>query len=390
VQAGLAFLDWFDGRYSIAPAGAGAPSATPSWISERLEYSFAVSARTGEGELALSAPEYPGGALEWHSFDVDRDLKLGVKPADPKPEPVVRTVIPAPVRFSGMAADRFWELEDGRVNFNRIDGDPDELMRLLLVEFALAYGSDWFTIPVDAEPGALFRPLSLVVTDAFGERTLVPHYTRSARPQAEWRLFAPTNLGSAATRAAREDALFLPPVLAASLHGEPVEEVVFVRDELSNLVWGVERTVPSIAGGTLNRAERYRDPRPDRVALPPNDATGDARYLLATTVPDYWIPFQPQRIDPAKPDIRLVRAAALVEEGGEPALSTPLGRILEPERKNLSLHEEEVPRGGVRVTRQFEYTRWVDGRTFLWLARRKGAGAGESSSGLRFDLVEEE
>jgi hypothetical protein len=386
VQAGLAFLDWFDARYSLAPAGAGAPSATPSWVSERLEYAFAVSAKTSGGEVALTAAEYPGGALEWHSFDADPALKLGARPADPKPEPVVRTVIPAPVRYSGMAADRFWELEDGNVNLNRIEGDPDELMRLLLVEFALSYGSDWFTIPVDAEPGAVFRPRSLVVTDAFGERTLVPHYTASARPQPEWRLFA---LSSPPGSTAGEDALFLPPVLAASLHGEPVEEVVFVRDELSNLVWGVERRAPSIAGGALDRTERYRDARPDPVARPPEEATGDAAYRLATAVPDYWIPFRPQRIDPTKPDIRLRRAAALIEEGGEPGFSEPLGRILEPERRDLTLFEEEVPRGGVRVTRQFEYTRWVDGRTFLWLARRKVAGAGESSSGLRFDLVEE-
>ncbi len=48
-----------------------------------------------------------------------------------------------------------------------------------------------------------------------------------------------------------------------------------------------------------------------------------------------------------------------------------------------------MPRSGLRLVRQFEYTRWVDGSTFLWLARRKGAGAGEGSSGLRFDRIEE-
>jgi hypothetical protein len=381
VRAGIAFLDWFDARYSLPPAGPGAPSATASWISERLEYSFAVAARTSAGELALSAAEYHGGTLEWHSFDADPDLTLGTRPADPKPEPVVHTVVPAPVRYSGMAADRFWELEDAQVNLNRIEGDPDELLRLLLVEFALAYGNDWFTIPVDVEPGAVFRPRSFVVTDAFGERTLVPHYTASARPQAEWRLFC--------VGPPHEDVLFLPPVLAGSLHGDPVEEVLFIRDELSNLVWAVERLAPSIAGGTLNRAELYGVARPDPVAGAPDDATGDASYRLATLVPDYWIPFQPQRIDPAKPDIRLRRAAALIDEGGEPGFSVPLGRILEPEHTGLTLFEEEVPRGGVRVVRQFQYARWVDGKTFLWLARRKTAGAGEGSSGLRFDLVEE-
>ena len=123
--------------------------------------------------------------------------------------------------------------------------------------------------------------------------------------------------------------------------------------------------------------------------LPPEDGSGDARYLLATSVPDYWIPFQPPRIDPQKPDIRLQRAKALIDEDGAPGFSRPLGRILELERRDLSLFEEEVPRSGLRLTRRFEYTGWVDGSTFLWLARRKGVGAGEGSSGLRFDRIED-
>ena len=387
LRAATAFLTWFDSRYG-PPARANAPSATPTWVSERMEYSFAVSARTGNGEVALAAPEYPGGSLEWHSFDLDPVLQLGVTASDPQPESVVRTVIPAPVRYSGMAASRWWELEDGRVNLSRIEGDPDELMRLLLVEFALAYGNDWFAIPVETAPGALLRAQSLVVTDAFGERTLVPHYTASARPQPEWRLFA-LSARSTSLAAPLQDLLFLPPVLAASQHGDPIEEVLFLRDELTNLVWAVERLAPSIAGGVVNRAELYENTRPDPVPLPPEEPTGDARYLLATTVPDYWIPFQPQRIDPAKPDVRLRRAAALLDERGAPGFSRPLGRVLEPERTDLSLFEEEVPRSGLKVTRRFEYTRWVDGGTFLWLARRKGVGAGEGSSGLRFDRIED-
>jgi hypothetical protein len=79
----------------------------------------------------------------------------------------------------------------------------------------------------------------------------------------------------------------------------------------------------------------------------------------------------------------------LLDEGSALGFSRPLGRILEPERRDLSLLEEGVPRSGLRLVRQFEYTRWVAGSAFLWLARRKGAGAGEGSSGLRFDRLEE-
>src|SRR3712207_9119536 len=69
-------------------------------------------------------------------------------------------------------------------SFSRIDGDVDELLRLLLVDFALLYSNDWFVVPIDAQPGGVFRLRSLVVTDAFGERTLVPHYGASAAAAA--------------------------------------------------------------------------------------------------------------------------------------------------------------------------------------------------------------
>jgi hypothetical protein len=217
-----------------------------------------------------------------------------------------------------------------------------------------------------------------VVTDAFGERTLVPHYA-AAGGQSDWRMYA---------LSPSDDVLFIPPVLAGSLHGDPVEDISFLRDEPSNLVWAVERLAPSLAGGAFDReAARRRDAGMDAPAPP--GAADELRYRLATTVPENWIPFQPIRSNPAQPDIRLRRAAALLDGADGPAFSRPLGRILEPDRPDLSLFEEEVPRSGARVIRQYQYARWVDGSTVLWLGRRKGAGRGEGSSGLRFDIVED-
>ena len=209
---------------------------------------------------------------------------------------------------------------------------------------------------------------------------------------------SPTARASLGTASARlgEDALFLPPVLAASLHGDPIEEVLFLRDEVANLVWAVERLAPALDGSALNRAEIYN--RREREAPEPaaegeESPAGELRYLLATTTPDHWIPFLPARIDPSLPDIRLRRAKALLEQldpaaGGLPAFSRPLGRILEPERQDLSLFEEEVPRSGIFLRRCFQYARWLDGATYLWLARTKGQGKGESTAGLYFDQVE--
>jgi hypothetical protein len=362
---------WYEARYST-------PSA-PAWDAEHLEYSFRLTAPTDGGEVALTAAEYPGGTLDWYAFDALMSI-IGFPIPVKRTETVVRTVLPAPVRYPGMASDRWWQFEDARVNLNRIEGDPDDLLRLALVDFSLLYSNDWFVVPVDLAPGGIFFLDSVIVTDAFGERTTIPHYSRSARPEPQWRVFVVSPF---------YDMFFLPPVLADSLSGEPVEEVLLMRDEVANVVWAVERLAPSLAGGAFDRDAAYRLRAGQTPAAEPA-ADGEAlRYRLATTVPDNWIPFTPVRIDPSQPPVKLRRAAALLDAGSGPGFSRPRGRILEPDRPDFSLFEEEVPRAGARVTRSYQYARWVDGSTVLWLGRRKGAGRGEGSSGLRFDSLED-
>jgi hypothetical protein len=51
------------------------------------------------------------------------------------------------------------------------------------------------------------------------------------------------------------------------------------------------------------------------------------------------------------------------------------------------IHEEEVPRAGVRVVQSFQRTRWVNGEVFVWLGMHKKTGRGEGSSGLAFDQI---
>ena len=54
----------------------------------------------------------------------------------------------------------------------------------------------------------------------------------------------------------------------------------------------------------------------------------------------------------------------------------------------LALYDEEIPREGVKVTRQFQASRWIGGSTHLWLGLRKQVGKGEGTSALRFDSVD--
>jgi hypothetical protein len=387
IAVATAWVAWFETHYSEPAA------ETSAWQAERLEYAFAVSAPTSAGEVVLAAPEYAEGQLDWYAFNVHPNASLGATAEADAPVTITRTVIPAPVRYRGMPADRWWEFEDAEVNFGALSAGPLDLLPMVLMSFALEYGNDWFMLPIELDVGSLCRIRSLVVTDSFGERSLIRAAAEVDRPRADWRMFHLTgDRRAAAGPADPADGIFLlPPALAASLHSAPIEDVVFLRDELANMAWAVERTVENLAGRPLHRSELSREPpeRPEDGHESPSQHGPPAalRYRLTTGAPDYWTPLLPVRIDPNTPAIRLRRGMLLRGDAAEPAAPQPLGRILEPGRP-LSLFEEEVPRAGARVTRTYQFARWVDGSTHVWIGRRTGAGRGEGYSGLRFDLVE--
>jgi hypothetical protein len=387
--AATAFLAWYAALFSEP-----ATSAASAWIPERLEYELAVSAPALQQEVLLTSPEYAEGSLDWYSFDTLAAGSLSaargdLSDTDVKRERVRRVVLPAPVRYPGMPGARYWEFEDARVDFGAIVTGGQQLAHLLLIEFALVSGDDWYVVPIDMPVGSVSTVRWLVVSDTFGERTLV----RSAREvdratgATGWDMFhlAPDRRRMAGTPRTVPDVFLLAPTLATSLHGTTIEEVLLLRDEMANMAWAVERVVESPLGQPFDRAEAYHRSAP----LPP--AGGDAapapdlpvqyRYRLANEVPGHWLPLLPARMRPDAPPIALLR-------GGNPR-----GRILEPERtaagsNPLLIHEEELPRAGARVTREYQYTRWIDGSTHLWVGRRKRAGRGEGSSGLRFDVLE--
>src|SRR5262249_15616986 len=152
-----------------------------------------------------------------------------------------------------MPSPRFWEFEDGKVNFAQVEADPHDLVRLLLVKFVLEYSNDWFVVPVDVAAGSLCQVRSLVLTNTFGERLLIPHASKVDGADSPWRMFALTQDA--------QHLFFLPPVLGLCLQSPPLEEVLFLRDEMANVAWGVERTVESAAGRPLDRFEVFQEGR---------------------------------------------------------------------------------------------------------------------------------
>ncbi len=374
------WLDWF-----VAEVGPAVDSGT--WLPERMEYRFSVAAPVDGGELVLTANDYGGDGLDWYDMDPAPGAALGATGGEVTD--VVRAVLPTPVGFPGMPAERWWQFEDAAVDLGSIDAAPDDLARLLLVEFATVFGNDWFIVPVDLAFGSVTSVGSVVVTDTFGEQILVSPTDKAVQDGGLWRMFDPAVPGGFGRPGAGVDALVLPPVLAAHLEGPPLEDVLLLRDEMANMAWAVERVVEGSSGAPLSRSEQWQR-RIARVAAnqpPPEPPLAPLAYTVESTVPDHWIPLLPVQVDASRRAVRLVRGAMLRYGDGDPVPVAPIGRLLEPGLP-LALFEEEVPRAGARVTRVPVLARWLDGTTVHWTGRRKRSGRGEGSSGLRFDSAD--
>ena len=86
----------------------------------------------------------------------------------------------------------------------------------------------------------------------------------------------------------------------------------------------------------------------------------------------------------------------IVPENKPLSISTqmvPLFKVPSPDdavwNEDGYVHEEEVPRVGVRVQGLLRRARAYDGTPVVWHARRVSAGRGEARSGLAFDRIVE-
>ncbi len=377
-----------------------------AWDDERLEHRFSVAA-AGDGPSApapveLTAPEHDGGHLDWYTFDVTA-IDVG---ASAKAARWARTSLPSPVRYSGMPASRWWELADDETNFGDIDAGPADLARLIVAEFATVYGDDWFVVPVKVPVGTLTEIAKLEVIDTFGGRhvirsTALADETRTAGARV-WRFLELT--GDKVDSGHPSPWLLVAPTLAADQDGPAVERVLLARDEGANLAWAIERAVEGPLGRAVDRPEAWHAANPEpavsdaseEVAAPGAPRAYSSqwwRYLLETSSPPWWIPLAPERVkaggDPSS-EVRLRRARMAVwnqlAEGPAPWQVGPQGVFLDPRRARRFL-EEEVQRDGVRLERRWQIGRWHDGSLHVWLQRRKLAGRGERSSGLRWDML---
>ena len=375
-----AWLTWYR---SYLVAGEPVPAA---WIPHRQEYAFALQAELPSGRVVLDAPEYTSGRLDWPDFDAVAG-DLGSTPQDRSGGTRSAVMIPTPASFPGMPAGRLWEFEDAHVYLGGLEAGPTDLVKMALVEFALTYGVDWFILPVDVAAGSVMRVASLEVRDTFGRRVQVG----PARQPGGWSMFG---LTASADRSARADVFVFPPVVTHVLESDPLEEVSLFRDEMANLVWGVERVVQSpLTGEPVDRAHGA-PPISLRQRMPETPTDASIVYRLMSPVADHWVPFVavPAEGGPAGA-IELERRRLVHFTDAGTYTTHPLGVLLrsapdaDPLTDHLRIAEEEVPRDGAVVTRRYQMARTPDGGRALWIGRRKRTGQGEGSSGLRFDTA---
>lgn len=379
------WLAWAE-QFVAGPTG---PTRS-SWDPHRLEYSFAVQATLSTGDVVLRSDEYVGGTVDWYSFDAATSPALGTATAPVSPEVVKQTLVPTPVKYAGMPSDRLWSFEDSSVYLGGLKAGSTDLARLALVEFSLVFGNDWFLLPFQMEYGDVARVHSLRVLDTFGTNIDIGPSREVSRPG--WTVFQNTPVDDGSPLA---DVFVLPATLRHALEGPPLEEVALFRDEMANLVWGVERIVQGPSGEPVKRG--LVESRSLRQQLPGDLDDAAIVYRLMTPVPDHWVPFVSVPLAGVplsrfatelerRPMVRFLHdgTVEVVHPQGVLLRSTPSGDVT---TDRLRIAEEEVPRDGVVLTRRYQLARTADGGTVLWIGRRKEAGQGEGSSGLKFDTA---
>jgi len=381
-----------------------------AWEPAQLEYQFAISTPTATGEKVMHAEEYYHGHLDWYNVDVDKQTEtlgeLTDAPPPVKPEKITQSVIPTPVMFEGMPNTRWWAFEDSRTNFSYIKPDTTDLPKLLMIEFGLIYANDWYLIPYKLPVASLTKIRGLALTNSFGENFWIEAAGKGDDSDwTRWNMFS-MKVDSDVAGEADTDLLLLPTV-AKIQESKPMEEVMFVRDEMANMVWGVETIIPLADGSAKSGFEAAAEYHAflqklvsdAAVIIPPappakdGDEEAKIRYEIMNTIPENWIPFIPTHVDGSNREVQIQRAAMpRILEGNpeKPDKIRPRTALLQEglaERKAYFIHEEEIPRSGIRVEQSYQRTRWGNGKVFVWFGVRKTTGRGEGSSGLGFDRI---
>jgi hypothetical protein len=282
-----------NGKFSVFHWGFH-ESDPAAWRNEQLDYRFEVNPSPAEGQperTQLIAPSYRNGDLDWYTFNAAGGLQGSWRRhPDPDQEPI--KTHPARIAVGG-TSPRWWAFEDAATDFGRLDVATPDLAKLILMEYVLIYGDDWFSVPLPVQMPGLVKIDKLRIKNVFGEyfpkgneqedepglqsarekvREAISNANRDPdEPMLRWELFTLSpvpdlkkpGVGDHPDSPGIGDVLLIPPVAGYREESPPIEEVLFLRDEGANMVWAVECTVPNGLGRPVDGAgvQRERDDR---------------------------------------------------------------------------------------------------------------------------------
>jgi len=361
-------------------------SESDAWQSSRMEYQFSCHL---SDQRQLTVDEYFNGDLDWYHFDITQAQVNETRQVEK-----VKEYIPSQLEYAGMPSSRWWEIEDGQVDLVNIDASNVDLTKLIVSEFALMYSNDWMIAPLDVRLGTYIQLSGIIVVDVFGELNYVD-VQKSADVDSEnepldWNMFGLSN-GEHQT----EQGLLLFPSLQGAQESEPLEQVQMARDEAANMVWALEQKVSDDLGGAKEGKQACLELHQQLGIKEKLNSDQGLEYVLATSVPEHWIPFVPVKASQQEHrEMKLQRASMPRVYNGNVDKVRPQSSLLRhgiaennQQTQPFYLHEEEVPTKGITVSRSEQRIRWFNGATINWQGFRKEAGIGPCASSLQFDSL---
>jgi len=369
------------------------------WSGEKLGYEVAM----GELENMYEAEDYHTGKLSWYSFDAaTANMKV-----DEKSEKKFLSYIPTPADFPGAPKKRLWEFEDVRVQLGQLENsDISLLANAIVMQYTTMYGNDWMVTPLETETGTILNVKGILVTDTFGESIFID--TQAGDEQTtgsftdRWSMFGTSNAKAyKESDFSTKKGLLFPPSLPRCEESKPMEEVQFLRDEMANMLWGVETVISDGCDGTIT-GKNLSDAVLTIVDIQKGEPfvneneNYDYSFLVQNRVPLNWIPIIPQKIKGEQRDIRFRRAQMPIffnEKYNSVRPSTQLLGIKKDEKGKKVLpcfiNEEEITGYGIKLILTAQRTRWFNGESFNWVGYKKVISMYQANSGLMFDeLIE--
>ena len=366
--------------------------------SKKLQHQFKVI--SDDGSFEINAPDYNSGKLDWYSFDQYNISVLNER------EFSTEFLTPINLTFPAMPKKRLFSFENNRVDLGNMDINPDDLIRVMMIDFSLFSGSDWYLIPLEMELGDAVWIKQAVVKDVFGVCTTIkngPSAQGMIGPSLSehqqngrytgldiWDVFKIRDRNIPANEYNElQDFFYLVPSIVNTRESQTLEEVVFIRDEFSNMIWGIEKKVRNDLGKPVNGYDFHLEkngsflPRKGPAILSENQEELPA-FKLASTVPYNWIPYKIKSLN--TPGLLSQAYMVRYDENGDSIYDLkPIAYLTAEDLPEI--REEAVPRSGIRVCITRQRVRNWNGRTFVWQGRKILPGRGEGDSGLRFDYL---